>query len=504
MHRLLNRQIKKSGLLDGDISQLKLDCLYELVAQAYLDNDEDRILQENILETSSREMNALYESLKQSAETDILTGVLNKQQFEKKLSEIILVNKKENRNLAICFLDLDHFKQINDSLGHNIGDCLLKLLTEKIGYLLNENDLFARIGGDEFIIVFNNLHEDPDIKNRIEHVMSIIRQPWKLGKHEIIITASLGVSFYPFDDTSLVGLMKKADLAMYKAKSIGRDNFVFYTETLNNVNKGILFLEQSMPKALKNREFELYLQPILSTKDNKIVGAESLIRWNNPSEGLIFPDRFINLAENTGFINRLGQWVIYEACMMIKRIQPQNKDFRLSVNVSIRQFQHGNIFKTIINALYSTNIDPKHLSIEITESIMGDNTENVIAKINEIKSLGINVYLDDFGTGFSSLSYLSQLNIDVIKIDKVFLDELTEGKPNLLDTIISMGHSLNKSVIAEGVENESQIQYLLDKGCEYYQGYYFSKAVTEDDFLELLETNQVISNQVIQTNQAIA
>lgn len=484
MHRLLKRQLKKSGLLDGELNDSKLDHLCKLINQAYKDNDEDRLLQENILETSSKEMHLIYKTLRDNAEKDTLTGALNKQYFEIQLAEKL---KIKNKNLAICFLDLDHFKQINDTLGHDIGDFLLQRITEKIKPLFYENELFSRIGGDEFVIVFEELDQGRGIKSRIEELMSVIRHPWKLGKHEIILTASIGIALSPFDDDTIVGLMKKADMAMYKAKSLGRDNYVFYTESLNEINHEMLLLEQSMPAALRKNEFELYLQPIVNSRNNTIVGAESLIRWNNPSEGLIFPDRFIKLAESTGFINKLGEWVIQEGCLLIQRINPKDNDFKLSVNVSIRQFQHGDIFKTIQDALYISNINPQHLAIEITESIMGDNTQKVINKINQIKSLGVNIYLDDFGTGFSSLSYLSQLNIDVIKIDKMFVDSLLDGNSNskLLDTIIAMGRALNKRVIAEGVESEYQRKYLLDSGCEFYQGYVFSKPVTELDFIAL-------------------
>lgn len=490
MHRTLARQLKKSGLKYDGVTKEKLIAFYKLVNQAYIDNDEDRLLQEHILDTSSKEMQDLYNTLKCSTERDNLTGILNRKSFKDSLIRKISENRNQPNNINICSIDIDHFKNINDTLGYDTGDALLTVLTHRLNDLLQEGDLFARLGGDEFAIAFCDL-EKAQFNRKVDQLMTIIRQNWQVKKSKINITASIGISSFPKDDSSYKGLMKKSDLAIYQAKSLGRDQYVIYSDSLDKMHQERLFIEKSMPTALINKEFELYFQPIVDLQKNKIIGAESLIRWNNPEKGLVFPDRFISLAESTGFINILGEWVIKEACMMIKRLNPMDNEFRLSVNVSISQFQSGDIYSSIKDAIYSSGINPKNFAIEITESIMCKDIDNIIRKINKIKTLGVSIYLDDFGTGFSSLSYLSQLDIDVIKIDKMFLDALIESgsKSKLLDTIIAMGDVLDKKVIAEGVENDHQRKYIQEKGCDFYQGYLFSKPMIEADFVDLFKNN---------------
>ena len=488
MHRLLKRQLKKAGLLNGKVSKESLEHLYLLINQAYIDADKDRMLQENILNTSSKEMQKLYENVRESAEKDKLTGTLNKQNFEKKLAERLKLSTSSLDGLAVCFFDIDHFKKINDTLGHDVGDQLLKKVAERLHSLLNPEDLFARIGGDEFIIVFDKIKGEKELLPKLEQLMKLFRDSWLVDQHELTISASVGVTLFPVDDESVYGLMKKADLALYRAKSLGRDNYIFYTTNLNLINQEKMFLEQSMPAALQNKEFEMYFQPVVNSENNKILGAEALIRWNHPTRGLIFPGRFINLAENTGFIIKLGTWIIEESCMAIARFSKLDETFKVSVNVSIRQFERENLYNVIKDAIAKTGINPGQLAIEITENIIGENIKDVIDKIDKIKSLGIKIYMDDFGAGFSSLASLNKLNIDVIKIDKTFVDEIVEDKSPiiLLNSIISMGLSLKKCVIAEGVENAFQVDYLLENGCNIYQGYAHSRPVPEDKFSKLL------------------
>ncbi len=496
MHRLLKRQLKKAGLLNGKVDEESLEYLYLLINQAYIDADKDRHLQENILNTSSKEMQNLYENIRDSDEKDKLTGILNKQNFENKLTDLLQQSRSRLDGLAVCFFDIDHFKKINDTLGHDVGDLLLKNIAERLLSLLKPEDLFARMGGDEFIIVFDKIKGEKELLPKLEQLMKLFRNPWLIDQHELILSASVGITLFPNDDESAYGLMKKADLALYRAKSLGRDNYIFYTNNLNIINQEKMFLEQSMPAALQNKEFELYFQPIVNSQNNKILGAEALIRWNHPKRGLIFPGRFLNLAENTGFIIKLGTWIIEESCMAIARFSMLDETFKVSVNISIRQFEHDNLYNVIKAAIAKTGINPGQLAIEITENVMGVNIKDVINKIDKIKSLGIEIYLDDFGTGYSSLASLNKLNIDVIKIDKAFVDEIVENKMPmvLLNSIISLGLSLKKRVIAEGVEHTFQVDYLLENGCDIYQGYVFSKPVPEDNFSELL------ANSILETN----
>lgn len=488
MHRLLKRQLKKAQLIDGDLTSQNFKCFCNQVNQAYEDADEDRLLQENILNTSSRELRKLYNDIRKSYDHDQLTGILNKQSFEKKLENKINFSNITNENgFTVCFLDIDHFKRINDTLGHDIGDLLLKHITRKIKENLGSNDLFARIGGDEFVILFDQVNNKKDCEFKLEELIKIIRSTWFLKEHELILSASIGVTFYPQDDQSVFGLMKKADLAMYQAKFIGRDNFVFYSKELEVVNEERMALEQSMPSALENKEFELYFQPIVNSRQKEIIGAEALLRWKHPTKGLIKPLKFIDLAENTGFIIKLGTWVLQESCYFISQLPKSNTNFKVSVNVSVRQFQHCNICEVLEKAIKTTGINPNQLAIEITESILGNNVENIINRINRIKSLGVHIYMDDFGTGFSSLSFLNTVNFDVIKIDKSFIDDIKDERSShsMVNTIISMSNALKKKVIAEGVETKYQLDYLLKNGCETHQGYLFSEPLSADHLMKL-------------------
>jgi EAL domain-containing protein (putative c-di-GMP-specific phosphodiesterase class I) len=316
-----------------------------------------------------------------------------------------------------------------------------------------------------------------------------MRQTWHIGNVELNVATSIGVALYPRDGTTVIDLMKNADIAMYQAKELGRDNFAFFTPSLNERVHEEMNLEQDMADALREKQFELYFQPIVRVDTNTIMGAEALIRWNHPTRGLIYPDKFIPLAENTGFILKLGRWVIEEGCRIIARFNSLNVgNIKLTVNVSSRQFQHSDLANIIHTAMKNAKIEASQFCIEVTESVMLHNDEKIIKKINDIKSLGVDIAMDDFGTGYSSLSYLHHLHIDTIKIDKSFVDKITSENESsiLIDAIISMAKSLNKNVIAEGVECEYQRSYLLENGCQYYQGYLFSKPVNESEYLTML------------------
>ncbi|MBD3790446.1 MAG: EAL domain-containing protein [Campylobacterales bacterium] len=389
----------------------------------------------------------------------------------------------------MLFLDLDHFKEINDTLGHDAGDILLQKVVQRIRPNIRNEDIFARIGGDEFIIVLTDI-EETDLIVTIHKIIDLIHQPWSIKEFELNISASIGVSLYPQDGTTAIELMKNADMAMYRSKGLGRDNFSFFTNDLDNRIHQEMQLEQEMVSALHENQFELYFQPKVRLANNEMVGAEALVRWNHPTKGIIYPEQFISLAESTGSILKLGSWVIEEGCRAIAKFNTlYSKKLFLSVNVSIRQFQQGDIYSVIKTALEKNGVDPEQFSIEITENIMIENNEKMIKKLNAIKSLGVSVCVDDFGTGYSSLSYLHRFPIDAIKIDKSFVDQISQDDDNrvvLLDAIIAMGKSLNKFVIAEGVEHEYQRQYLLKNGLEFYQGFLFAKPLDENAFIKMI------------------
>ena len=432
--------------------------------------------------TKNRISNMLYR--------DTLTGISNRLHLEILMERLLFDTYTKDHQFSMLFLDLDHFKHINDTLGHDIGDLLLQQIAHNISSVVRPNDIFARIGGDEFVIIFRDV-DKTELLHILDQLMALIHKPWMINEYELSVTASIGVVRYPEDGTSTVDLMKSADIAMYKSKSRGRNNFTFYDKEYDISIHTEMELVQDMSMAIDNNEFTLHYQPKVLVNNNKVVAAEALIRWKHPKFGYIMPDKFIPLAENTGFILRLGRWIIKEACQSIAEFNRCNtqKKLNLSINISIRQFQHEDIYKILKENIERYAIDGSQISIEITESIMMENHEQMVKKLNEIKTLNVGISLDDFGTGYSTLSYLNKLSIDELKIDKAFVDVIpTENQRNthtsiVLDTIIAMGKTLNMSVVAEGVEHEYQRQYLEEKGCDIYQGYLFSKALPREEYI---------------------
>ncbi|MCX6076118.1 MAG: EAL domain-containing protein [Campylobacterales bacterium] len=444
------------------------------------------------LNITQNQINELNHELEYTSLHDSLTGLPNRLYLRQQLKGIKQGAIKNGDKFAIIFLDLDHFKNINDTLGHDVGDTLLKTVANILRTNVTENALVTRIGGDEFIIVLSGF-------NHVDYLLPVITELLKEFRKELFIkgyslrlSASMGVSIYPDDSTSVRELMKYADIAMYKAKADGRDNFSFFTQTLNKKIHSEVDIINDMQRAFYDNEFKLYYQPKVDTKSKKIIGAEALIRWHHHTKGIIGPNIFIPLAESTGFILNLGSFVIKESARAIKRFNDLGfTDLVISINVSTRQFQHSDLYKDLENEISKNEINPKQLAIEITEGIMIKYVESALSILEKIKILGVSLYLDDFGTGYSSLSYLKKFPIDTLKIDKSFVDDISsdniKNESLLINTILEMGKSLKLTVIAEGVEEEYQFNYLRDKGCDIIQGYYFAKPMCEEDFIELLK-----------------
>jgi len=432
----------------------------------------------------------IQKELDHLAKHDSLTGISNRMHLYTQLEYVIAVAKREQSKFAVLFLDLDHFKNINDTLGHNIGDMLLKEVVNRVQPSIREEDLFARLGGDEFIIVLTNMNKE-HLGFVLNKIMELLRKEFNIDTYELKISSSIGVALYPEDGEDITTLMKNADIAMYKAKDMGRDNFNFFTEVLNRAVQKKVRLEHEMSKALQNNEFVLYYQPKLETKTNRLIGAEALIRWQHNEDGLIYPDEFIELAESTGFIVKLGRWVIEEGCRTIAELNRLGHNaLHLSLNISTRQIQSDDVYAVIKEAIDTNQIDPAQLALEITESVMFTKTEATVEVLNRLKALGVLICLDDFGTGYSALSYLHQYPIDAVKIDKSFVELIPKdgSKAVLLDTIIAMGETLDLNIIAEGVEEEYQREYLAKKECDFYQGYLFSKAVDKESYIKLISS----------------
>ncbi len=452
------------------------------------------------LNRSEKQILGLNEELSHASMHDSLTGLPNRYNLYTQLKLMVANANRNERKFAVLFLDLDHFKNINDTLGHNVGDALLKSVSLKLRSIIRENDIVARIGGDEFIIVINDFTNPRSLELVISKILDTFRSEWIILEHLLRLSTSIGVAIYPDDSKDINELMKYADIAMYKAKSEGRDQFSFFTASLNAQVHEEVMIANDMHRALEEHEFLLYYQPKIEIATGKIIGAEALIRWNHHDKGMIYPDKFISIAENTGFILKLGTWIIEETAAMIGRLQENGYiDIHVSCNVSTRQFQNLHLYTDIYDAVKKNNIDPALFAIEITESVMMEYLHITLEILKKIKSLGIHICMDDFGTGYSSLSYLRQFPIDSLKIDKSFVDDISASNSNehiLINTIIAMGQTLDLHVIAEGVEQEYQEKYLREKGCGYYQGYYFSKPIPEDQFFELLKNNRASYSQL--------
>ncbi|EDZ62640.1 diguanylate cyclase/phosphodiesterase (GGDEF & EAL domains) [Sulfurimonas gotlandica GD1] len=432
----------------------------------------------------------LNKELKHTSLHDSLTGLPNRLYLNEQIEKVKHYADENSKKFAIIFLDLDHFKNINDTLGHDIGDALLQTVANILRNGVNKNDLITRIGGDEFIIVISDFDSDDELLPIITNLLREFRKELLIKGYSLRLSASIGISIFPDDSSSIRELMKYADIAMYNAKADGRDNFSFFTQSLNTKIHNEVDIINDMQRAFYDNEFKLYYQPKVDAKSKKIVGAEALLRWIHHEKGLIGPDVFIPISESTGFMLSLGKFVIQESSLAIRRFSDLGYNgLKVSINISTRQFQNTDLYQDLKEELSKNDVDPKQLGIEITESIMMQHIKKTLTTLQEIKNLGVSIYIDDFGTGYSSLSYLKKFPIDTLKIDKSFVDDISEVGNNdeiLLNTILAMGKSLGLDVVAEGVEHEYQYSYLKEHGCEIIQGYYFAKPMPEEEFIKLL------------------
>ena len=434
-----------------------------------------------------------YESLQKSAYHDYLTGLPNYRLFKIR-AEDVLQKAKMNQSLSsFMFLDLDRFKMVNDTFGHETGDLLLKYISKQIVSCLTDHDTVARIGGDEFMILIPTINNRKEAISIAKKILKELENPIIMKGYKVPISASIGLAFYPIDGRDVDSLIKHADRAMHRVKKQGKNNYAIYSKCKDNQLENQIILENELRKATKHQEFVVYYQPKINIQNGTIAGVEALVRWLHPEKGLIFPGDFIPLAEETGLIISIGEMVLREACKQCKTWQSQGfPPIPVSVNLSIRQFLQPTLAKEIKQILIETNIDPGLLELEITESMSMDLAQS-LPILEELKSLGIRISVDDFGTGYSSLNYLLQLPIDHVKIDKSFVQNLGENQKNktIVTTIITMAHNLNLTVTAEGAETIEQVQFLQNNQCDMIQGYYYSKPIPasefENDFSQLLQ-----------------
>lgn len=424
---------------------------------------------------------------------DELTGLPNRYSLFDQLRRTIATAGQKDQMVTVAIIDLDQFKLINDSLGHNMGDHLLRVVAVRLKSALRDGDMVARYGGDEFVLVIDQSDESL-ISFIMPRLLRTIAAPIFIGERELNITCSIGFSLYPIDGGDVESLLKNADAAMHRAKEQGRNNFQFYTKEINQKISSRLSLESCLRKALSQEQFFIEYQPQIDLRTGKIVGVEALIRWRNESGQVIAPMDFIPLAEENGLIVPIGEWVLRTACLQNKMWQESGlPPISVSVNLSARQFRQKNLVELIAHILYETGLDPQYLDLELTESVVMQSVESAAITMSEFKSLGVRLSIDDFGTGYSSLSYLKNFPIDVLKIDKTFVRDIMSDPKGaaIAPSIITLGHSLNLKVIAEGVETKEQLDFLVQHSCDEIQGYYFSKPVSADEFIRLMQLDTV-------------
>lgn len=464
--------------------QVMSDNLVDLFTEAKIMN--------NQLLSQTKELELSREKMKHLAYNDVLTGLPNRLSFNVYLEN--LLNTEQSRNLAVMFIDLNRFKHINDTLGHEYGDMLIKEVAKRLSYFLKDDSFVARLGGDEFVVVLNNADMRRAKKSAI-YINKILTEPFFINQdnemHELYVSASVGISMCPEDAFEKSTLLKYADLAMYAAKESGDNTFRFYSEITKSNMAEKLLLEQSLCKALERKEIIIYYQPKVNVQTKEITGMEALIRWNHPQRGMISPAQFIPLAEETGIINQIGEWVLIEACKQTKKWQDMGfPKMRISVNLSIRQFYGNNIVRLVSKALDISGLEPKYLELEITEGFLIKNTKYIISILQEVRDMGVYISIDDFGIGYSSFCRLKELPVQILKIDKSLITDILKEKMNgsIVKAIIELAHSMGLKVVAEGVETIEEFHALALLECDEIQGYLFSEPLPVIEFEKLVRS----------------
>jgi len=428
------------------------------------------------------------EELKYRAYHDNLTGLPNRALLLERLGQEMAHARRDSRQLAVLFMDLDRFKNINDSLGHECGDRLLCQVADRLASCTREGDTVARLGGDEFVVLLPGLGNPEQAARLAREMLSLLSEPFMLDGNESYVGSSIGVAIFPDDGSLPTELLKKADIAMYRAKAMGRGRITFFEESMNQVQQERARLERELRQALERRQLSLEYQPRLRLGDDTLAGAEALLRWHHPELGWVSPEHFIPLAEEIGLMDILGGWVLEAACEQLAAWQAAGHDLHVSVNISACQLKSGALVQQVRQALQRSGVRPGALELEVTEGTLIDNIEEVGEQLQRIKQTGVTIALDDFGTGYSSLTYLQRLPLDILKIDRSFVQALgresTAG--SIVYSILALAHALGKIVVAEGVEHDEQLVQLRTWGCDQIQGNYYSRPLTAGELEKLL------------------
>ena len=430
---------------------------------------------------------AMTEKMAHLAQHDALTDLPNRALLHDRINQAIALAERAGSHLALLFLDLDNFKHINDSLGHDVGDQLLQAVAVRLSDCVRSADTVSRLGGDEFVVLLSENQSAEDAALTAEKILSALSMTHTIGEQQLHVTSSIGISIYPSDANDAQSLIKNADTAMYQAKEEGRNNYQFFRHDMNVRAVERQLIEAHLRTALKNSEFILHYQPKIDLQNGKITSAEALIRWQHPTWGMILPTRFIPVAEACGLIVPLGRWVMLQACSQAKRWE--ECDYKLdsvAVNISALEFRRKDFVDSVAKALAISGLAPNKLQLEITESVLMRDAQSSAAILHQLKNLGVQLAVDDFGTGYSSLSYLNQFPIDVLKIDRSFVQDIHSSNGIIVSAVIAMGNSLQQRVIAEGIEEVAQLEFLRDHHCAEGQGFLFSHPVSAERFGDLL------------------
>ncbi|MCR8915578.1 EAL domain-containing protein [Marinobacter panjinensis] len=487
-------QVQRVGVWQGEINSVRKngERFWEQLIVTPIKNSKSEATGYLILGEDISIRKRYEQQLLRQANYDILTGLPNRMLALDRLKLALAQARRESSLVGVMFLDLDNFKHINDTLGHDAGDNLLIEAARRISSCLRGTSTVARLGGDEFLVILPGLTGPEATSQVAERILKTFAPPYLLNGQEVFVTTSIGIAIFPNDSDNSGTLLQHADAAMYQAKHKGKSAYAHFAPEMTEVSHERLQMESLMRRALEQNEFELYYQPIVRTDSGELCSAEALLRWNSPGLGMVMPDRFIPLAEETGLITPIGEWVLQEACLAAMRWKESTgTSIGISVNVSPRQFRDPGFINAVMNALDSSGLEPQQLELEITERLILDNTIETADILRQLDQSGIRLSVDDFGTGYSALSYLKSYPFDTLKIDKSFVQDVMKEQDDaaLVKAIINMAHSLGLRVIAEGVEEEAQTHFLQREGCDFSQGYFYSRPLPESEFRDWLRTN---------------
>lgn len=481
-------QVQRVGVWQGEMQRIRDngERFWEQVVVTPIREEDEQPSHYLILGEDISIRKRYEQQLLRQANYDILTGLPNRMLALDRLKLALAQARRDQTMVGVMFLDLDNFKHVNDTMGHDAGDNMLIEASRRISACLRGTSTVARLGGDEFLIVLPTLASPEATQQVAERILQTFVPPFNIAGQEVFVSTSIGIAIYPGDGENSTNLLQNADAAMYEAKNRGKSAFQRFAPEMKAVSQERLQTESLLRRALEMQELELRFQPIMRLGDSRIMGAEALLRWNNPTLGMVPPDRFIPLAEETGLIISIGRWVIHEACHAVSRWQKQTGDpVFMAVNVSPRQFRDPHFVQTVSDALEETGLEGQYLELEITERLILDNNLETDRVVRDLDAMGVRLSVDDFGTGYSALGYLKNYPFDTLKIDKSFVGDLNRDSDDtaLVRAIINMSHSLGLQVVAEGVEHQDQLKYLVDENCDYAQGFLFTHPLSEHEFL---------------------